>query len=123
MAVAIVMVLVTLTMGFGLRRLDFATGQDSYIDPASQVANDNERYQRLFGGESMVVLFTADAGKTVVDLSAPANVASSRRSSRPGIPRASNSASEVPRPSEVNALPAASATRCGVTQSQLDAAG
>jgi predicted RND superfamily exporter protein len=31
--------------------LDFATGQDSYIDPASQVAKDNKDYQNLFGGE------------------------------------------------------------------------
>ncbi len=75
MAVAAAMALVTLSLGFGLRRLDFATGQDSYIDPASQVAKDNERYQRLFGGESMVVLFTANEGKTVIDLFAPANVA------------------------------------------------
>ncbi len=61
-------------MGFGLQRLDFATGQDSYIDPASQVAKDNKDYQNLFGGENMVVLFTVPEGKTVVDLFTPANV-------------------------------------------------
>ena len=66
---------VTLGMGFGLRQLDFSTGQNSYIDPASKVAKDNERYQSLFGGESMVVLFTVDSGKTVADLFTPANVA------------------------------------------------
>ena len=60
--------------GSGCRRLDFATGQDSYIDPASQVAKDNERYQKLFGGENMVVLFTIDEGKSVVDLFTPANI-------------------------------------------------
>ena len=46
------------TFALGLGKLDFATGQDSYIDPASQVAKDNHAYQELFGGENMVVLFT-----------------------------------------------------------------
>ena len=66
--------LVTIGMGFGLQRLDFATGQDSYIDPASQVAKDNKDYQSLFGGENMVVLFTVDEGKSVVDLFTTANI-------------------------------------------------
>ncbi len=69
-----VVLVVTMAMSFGVRRLDFATGQDSYIDPGSKVARDNARYQDLFGGESMVVLFTLDPGKTVVDLFTPGNV-------------------------------------------------
>ncbi len=69
-----VVLVVTIAMGVGLQRLDFATGQDSYIDPASQVAKDNERYQKLFGGENMVVLFTVDEGKTIVDLFTPTNI-------------------------------------------------
>ena len=80
MATLIVVVLVTIGLGFGLKRLDFATGQNSYIDPASQVAKDNERYQNLFGGENMVVLFTVDEGKTVVDLFTPRTSPSSERS-------------------------------------------
>lgn len=67
--------LVTIVLGVGLGRLDFATGQDSYIDPESDVAKDNERYQDLFGGESMVVLFTMPEGQSVVDLLTPANIA------------------------------------------------
>jgi uncharacterized protein len=59
----------------GLSRLDFATGQDSYLDPESQTAIDNERYQTLFGGESMVVLFTVEEGRDVVELFTDANVA------------------------------------------------
>src|SRR5471030_2993823 len=73
-ATLLVVVLVTIGLGFGLKKLDFATGQDSYIDPSSQVAKDNERYQNLFGGENMVVLFTVPEGKSVVDLFTPANV-------------------------------------------------
>jgi predicted RND superfamily exporter protein len=70
-----VVILVTIALGVGLQRLDFSTGQNSYIDPASQVAKDNERYQKLFGGENMVVLFTVDEGKSVVDLFTPAYIA------------------------------------------------
>jgi hydrophobe/amphiphile efflux-3 (HAE3) family protein len=71
---AVVLVLIA-GLGLGLRRLDFATGQDSYIEPSSQVAKDNERYQNLFGGENMVVLLTADEGSNVVDMFSPANIA------------------------------------------------
>ncbi len=60
--------------GIGLGRLKFETGQNSYIDPDSKVAADNERYQNLFGGESMVVLFTVPDGKTLVDLFTTGNV-------------------------------------------------
>ncbi len=74
-ATLVVVVLVTIGLGFGLKKLDFATGQDSYIDPSSQVAKDNKAYQDLFGGESMVVLFTVDEGKSIVDLFTPQNVA------------------------------------------------
>ena len=65
----------TAVFAIGLNQLDFATGQDSYIDPASQVAKDNHDYQELFGGENMVVLFSVDEGKQLVDLFTPANVA------------------------------------------------
>lgn len=36
---------VTAVFVLGLNKLDFATGQDSYIDPESQVANDDREYQ------------------------------------------------------------------------------
>lgn len=66
---------VTAVFALGLNKLDFATGQDSYIDPASKVAKDNGAYQDLFGGESMVVLFTVPADKTLVDLFTTGNMA------------------------------------------------
>ncbi len=69
-----VVLVITLGLAVGLRRLDFATGQDSYLDPSSQVAKDNARYQSLFGGESMVVLFTVPRHQTVADLVGPRNV-------------------------------------------------
>ena len=73
--VAVGVLAVTALAAVGLGRLDFATGQDSYIDPESQVAVDNERYQSLFGGENMVVLFTVPEGRTVVDLLTADNIA------------------------------------------------
>ena len=66
---------VTAVFAIGLNQLDFATGQDSYIDPSSQVAADNRAYQELFGGETMVVLFTVPQDKTLVDLFSTGNVA------------------------------------------------
>ena len=69
-----VVVAVTGLLAGGLARLNFATGQDSYLDKNSTAAKDNARYQQLFGGESMVVLFTVPSGQTVVDLFTPANL-------------------------------------------------
>ena len=72
--VAVASLTATAVMAIGLLRLDFATGQDSYIDPSSQVAKDNRAYQSLFGGENMVVLFSVDDGRNLVDLFTSANV-------------------------------------------------
>ncbi len=65
--------LVTAVLAIGLGKLDFATGQDSYMDPSSVVAQNNTRYQELFGGENMVVLLTTKDGSTVADLFAAGN--------------------------------------------------
>ncbi|MGD9704471.1 MAG: RND family transporter [Acidimicrobiia bacterium] len=73
--VLVLVVVITAVLAGGLARLDFATGQDSYIDKNSTEAKDNERYQNLFGGESMVVLFTVPEGGTVVDLFTEENLA------------------------------------------------
>lgn len=66
--------LITAVFAIGLHQLDFATGQDSYIDPTSKVADDNRAYQELFGGETMIVLFTVPQDKTLVDLFTEQNV-------------------------------------------------
>ena len=72
--VAVVGLLITLILGAGTSRLTFATGQDSYLNPEDQVAIDNVAYQDLFGGEAMLVLITADPGKTVVDIASRENL-------------------------------------------------
>lgn len=71
--VSILGLLVTGIMAMGLTRLEFATGQDSYLNSKDQVAKDNVAYQKLFGGQIMVVLFTMDEGHTVADLASAKN--------------------------------------------------
>lgn len=68
----------TVVAAFGLPRLEFATGQDSYLNQGTQVYEDNEQYQSLFGGQAMITLFTADEGNTVADLFNPENNARMR---------------------------------------------
>src|SRR5256885_10510719 len=77
--VALVGLLFTLILGLGIGRLHFATGQDSYLNQDEKVAKDNVEYQSRFGGDAMVVLFTAHPGKTIDNLATPASLAEMRR--------------------------------------------
>jgi hydrophobe/amphiphile efflux-3 (HAE3) family protein len=65
---------ITLVLGLGVTKLDFATGQDSYLNKDEQVYKDNVAYQDLFGGQAMLTLFTMEAGSDVVDLFTPENI-------------------------------------------------
>ncbi|MCU1356625.1 MAG: hypothetical protein JWM89_2043 [Acidimicrobiales bacterium] len=71
--VSVVGLIVTLVLGLGITKLQFATGQDSYLNKGDQVAKDNVAYQNLFGGEIMIGLLSMDGGHTVADLARPAN--------------------------------------------------
>jgi uncharacterized protein len=51
---------VVAALAVGLPQLDFVTGQDTMVDPGSEVYRINERYQDTFGGEPMLVLLTGD---------------------------------------------------------------
>ncbi len=67
---------VTIIMAFGITTLEFETSQDGLIGADNPVAQDNERFQEDFGGEPMLVLFSAKDGsdKQAIDLiSDPAN--------------------------------------------------
>ena len=72
--VSIVGLVVTIVLGAGITRLEFATGQDSYLNKSEDVYKDSVAYQDLFGGQAMVTLFTMDEGKTVTDLFTPDNI-------------------------------------------------
>ena len=60
--VSVIGLLVTGLLGFRITKLQFSTGQDSYLNKGDQVAKDNVAYQKLFGGQIMIVLFTMDEG-------------------------------------------------------------
>ncbi len=66
--VSVVGLLVTVALGFGITKLDFATGQDSYLEKDSEVYEDNVAYQDLFGGQAMLGVVTMDEGHSVVEL-------------------------------------------------------
>jgi hydrophobe/amphiphile efflux-3 (HAE3) family protein len=73
--VAIVGLILTLILGFGVTKLEFATGQDSYLNKDEQIYVDSVAYQGLFGGQAMVSLVTLEEGSTVNDLFTPENLA------------------------------------------------
>lgn len=77
--VGVVGLAITLALGLGVTKLDFATGQDSYLNKGEQVYKDSVAYQNLFGGQGMLSLFTMDEGATVTDLFTPANIAHLRQ--------------------------------------------
>ena len=72
--VGVVGLAITLLLGLGITQLEFATGQDSYLNKGDQVYKDSVRYQDLFGGQAMLTLFTMDEGSDVVDLFTPENI-------------------------------------------------
>lgn len=73
------MLAVTVLLGFGLTQLEFATGQDSYLNQDSQIAIDNVRYQEDFGGETAIVLFQAQEGHDITELFEGENLEELRR--------------------------------------------
>src|SRR5262245_11119665 len=66
--VALIGLIMTLALGYGITRLEFATGQDSYLNKDDQVYIDNVHYQDLFGGQAMLGLITMDEGHTIAEL-------------------------------------------------------
>ncbi len=74
-AVLALMLVITGLLSFGLRQLEFATGQDSYLNSDSQIALDNVEFQNDFGGETVIVLFQAQDGADITDLFAGGNLA------------------------------------------------
>jgi len=79
--VLLAVVVITAVLLLGLRQLEFATGQDSYLNPDSQIALDNVEFQDDFGGETVILLFTAEDGASadVSDLFEGANLAELER--------------------------------------------
>jgi len=72
--VSVVGLVITVVLGFGLTKLEFATGQDSYLNKDEQIYKDSVAYQDLFGGQAMVTLVTLEDGRELVELFTPANI-------------------------------------------------
>ena len=68
MLVSVILLIITVGLGFGITKLQFATGQDSYLNDSDQVAKDNLVYQRLFGGQAMLTVISMQKGHTVDEL-------------------------------------------------------
>ncbi|MEY2459613.1 MAG: uncharacterized protein QOG30_1443, partial [Acidimicrobiaceae bacterium] len=66
--VSVVGLLITVGLGLGIAKLDFATGQDSYLNKSDQAYKDNVAYQDLFGGQAMLTVVTMSEGHTVDEL-------------------------------------------------------
>lgn len=58
-------VVITAVLALGARQIEFATGQDGYLNPDSQTAIDNVEFQDNFGGETVILLLTAQNGADV----------------------------------------------------------
>lgn len=71
--VAIVGLLLTLILGIGVTRLEFATSQSSYLNKSDKIYQDDHKYEKLFGGQAMVAMFTMTNGATVDQLFTPEN--------------------------------------------------
>ncbi len=76
---AIAFVVITAILALGARNLEFATGQDSYLNEDSQIALDNELLQSEFGGETIILLFQAQGDADITDLYAGENLAELER--------------------------------------------
>ncbi len=66
--VSVVGLLITLALGAGITQLEFATGQDAYLNKGDAVYKDNVAYQDLFGGQAMLTVIAMDKGHTVDEL-------------------------------------------------------
>jgi hydrophobe/amphiphile efflux-3 (HAE3) family protein len=77
--VAAIITLITIVFGIGARNIEFATGQDSYLNPDSQIAIDNVAFQDDFGGETVILLFSSNDGSDVSELYEGDNLAELER--------------------------------------------
>lgn len=59
---------ITLGLGYGITKLEFATGTDSYLNADEPVYKESIRYQDRFGGEASITVITMDEGHTVDEL-------------------------------------------------------
>ncbi len=71
--VAMVGLLITLALGFGITTLRFTTSNSDYLNKNDPAWINNVNYEKVFGGDPMAVLFTMKPGTTVDNLLTPKN--------------------------------------------------
>ncbi len=69
--IAIIAIVLTAVLAVGITRIRFKTGQDTIVDPDTDVYQENIRFQKEFGGDPMLVLFEGD----ILKLFEPQNLA------------------------------------------------
>ena len=72
-AVGLVVLALTGVLAIGATKIEFATGQDSYLNTDSQASIDNVEFQNTFGGEAVILLFSSEGDATIEDLMSDAN--------------------------------------------------
>jgi len=78
-AVGLAVLAVTGVLAIGATQIEFATGQDSYLNTDSQASIDNVEFQNQFGGEAVILLFSSEGEATIEDLMSDANRAELER--------------------------------------------
>ena len=73
--VSVIGLAITLALGLGLTQLKFVTSNASYLNNNDRAQIENQAYEKLFGGDPMVTMFTMRPGTTIDNLFTPANVA------------------------------------------------
>ena len=77
--VALVGLVLTFALGFGIVKLRFTTSNADYLNTNDPAWINNVNYEKVFGGDPMAVLFTMKPGTTVDNLLTPHNQAEFRR--------------------------------------------
>jgi hydrophobe/amphiphile efflux-3 (HAE3) family protein len=73
--VAAIGLVFTVALGFGITKLEFATGQDSYLNKNDVVYKDNIAYQELFGGQAMLSVISMRDGAKIDSIFTPEGIA------------------------------------------------
>jgi hydrophobe/amphiphile efflux-3 (HAE3) family protein len=73
--VSVIGLAITILFGLGLTQLKFVTSNASYLNPTDKAQIENQNYEKLFGGDPIVTMFTMKPGNTTDNLFTPANVA------------------------------------------------
>ena len=72
--VGLVGLILTIALGFGITTLKFRTSNASYLNGNDLAQIENHQYEKLFGGDLIITMFTMKKGTTVNDLFTPRNI-------------------------------------------------